>query len=85
MRFSRCFNCVSKNWLETEYVDRVKEYIPLKNGAYLVNVKDHDGADDNSVSNKVTSQPFLFGSLILSHSKRLMNDVISALDGFKNN
>ena len=46
-------------------------------------MKDHDGIDDNGVSKKVNSQPFQFGSLILSHSKRLMNDVILALDGFK--
>ena len=77
--------CVSENWMKTEYDDRVKEYIPLKDGNYLVNVKDHDGVDDNGVSKKVNSQPFQFGSLILLHSKRLMNDVILALDGFKNN
>ena len=47
-------------------------------------MKDHDGVDDNGVSKKVNSQPFQFGSLILLHSKRLMNDVILALDGFKN-
>ena len=71
--------------MKTEYDDRVKEYIHLKNGKYLVNVKDHDGVDDNGVSKKVNSQPFQFGSLMLSHSKRLMNDVIMALDCFKNN
>ena len=37
------------------------------------------------MSQKVNSQPFQFGSLILSHSKRLMNDVVLALDGFKKN
>ena len=77
--------CVSETWMKTEYDDRVKEYIPLKNGNYLVNIKDHDGVDDNGNSKKVNSQPFQFGSLILSHSKRLMNDVILALDGFRNN
>ena len=71
--------------MKTEYDDRVKEYIHLKNGKYLVNVKDHDGVDDNGVSKKVNSQPFQFGSLRLSHSKRLMNDVIMALDACKNN
>ena len=70
--------------METEYDDRVREYIPLKNRNYLVNVKDHDGVDDIGVSKKVNSQPFQFGSLTFSHSKRLMNDVILALDGFKN-
>ena len=52
--------CVSENWMKTEYDDRVKEYIPLKNGNYLVNVKDHNGVDDNGVSKKVNSQPFQF-------------------------
>ena len=32
---------------------------------------------------KINSQPCHFGSIILSYSKRLMNDVIIALDGFK--
>ena len=71
--------------MKTEDDDRAKEEIPLKNGNYLVNVKDHDGVQDNGASKKVNSQPFQFGSLKLSHSKRLMNDVILALDGFKNN
>ena len=70
--------------MKTNYDDRVKEYIPLKNEKYLVNIKDHDGVDDNGVSKQINSQPFQFESLILSHSKRLMNDVILALDGFKN-
>ena len=81
----KILKCVSKNWMETEYDDRVKEYIPLKNGNYLVNVEDHNGVEDHGVSKKINSQPFQFGSFILSHSKRLMNDVILALDGFKNN
>ena len=71
--------------MKTAYDDRVKEYIPQKNGNFLVNVKDHDGVDDNGVCKKVSSQTIQFGSLTLSHSKRLMNDVILALDGCKNN
>ena len=71
--------------MKTNYDDRVKENKPLKNGNYLVNVKDHDGVDDNGVSKKVNCQPFQFIALILSRSKRLMNDVLLALDGFKNN
>ena len=68
--------------MKTEYDDRVKENIPLKNGNYSVNLKDHDGVDDNGVSENVNSQPFQFGSLKLWHWKRLMTDVILALDGF---
>ena len=77
--------CVSGNWMKTTYDDRVKDFIPLKNENCLVNMKDHDGVDDIGVSKKINSQPFQFESLILSRSKRLMIDVILALDGFKNN
>ena len=34
---------------------------------------------------KINSQPCRLGSFILSHSKRLINDVILAKGGFKNN
>ena len=50
--------------MKTEYGDRVKEYIPLENGNYLVNEKDHDGVDDNGISKNLNSQPFQFGSPI---------------------
>ena len=76
--------CISENWMKTNYDDRVKEYIAFKTESFLVNIKDHDGVDDNGVSKKVNSQPYQFGSLILSLSKRLKNEVILALDGFKN-
>ena len=52
---------------------------------YLVKLQDHEGVDDNGHSKKINSQPCHLGSFILSHSKRLMNDVILAIDGFKNN
>ena len=70
--------------MKTNFDDRVKEYIPLKNESFLVNIQDHDCVDDNGVSKKIYSQTFQFGSLLLSHWKRLMNDVILASDSFKN-
>ena len=70
--------------MKTKYDDRVKEIITLKNGNHSVNVKDHDGVDDNSICEKINSQPFKFGSLILPHARRILNDGILALDGFKN-
>ena len=79
------YKCVTENWMNTEYDDRVKSYIPLENGNYMVNIVDHEGVDDNGISKQINSQPFQLGSMILSHSKRLMNDVILTLDGFKNN
>ncbi len=79
------YKCVTENWMNNEYDDRVKNYFPLENGNYMVNIVDHKGIDDNGISKKINSQPFHLGSLILSHSKRLMNDVVLTLDGFKNN
>ena len=51
----------------------------------MVTIKDKEGVDDEGISKKVNSQPCQLGSFILSHSKRLMNNVIFALNGFKNN
>ena len=79
------YKCVTQNWMKNEYDDSVIEWFPLKNGNIMVKIKAKEGVDDEGISKKVNSQPCQLGSFILSHSKRLMNDVISALDGFKNN
>ena len=79
------YKCVTQNWMKNEYDDSVVEWFPLKNGNNMVKIKDKEGVDDEGISKKVNSQPCQLGSFILSHSKRLRNDVILALDGFKNN
>ena len=71
--------------MKNEYDEYLIEWFPLRNDNIMVKIKDKEGVDDESISKKVNSQPCPLGSLILSHSKRLMNDVILALDGFKNN
>ena len=76
---------VSQHWMEREFDDLVKDWYPLDNGNFMVHIKDHEGVDDRGVSKKINSQPFHFGAEILSHSKRIMNDVILTIDGFKNN
>ena len=68
--------------MKTESDDRVKEEFPLKNGRIMAKLSDFDGVGDNGYSKKVNSQPCHLGSFILWHSKRLMNDVILASDGF---
>ena len=50
----------------------------------MVKLQDHDGVD-NGYSKKINSQPCHLGSFLLSHSKPLLNDVILAIDCFKNN
>ena len=65
--------------------DRDKEWFPLKNGNLIVKLEDDEGVDDFDQAKSVNTMPSLFGSFILSHSKRLMNDVIRQIDGFYNN
>ena len=74
---------LTQRWMKNEYYDLVKERFPLENGNIMVNVKDRDGFDDESLSRKKSSKLQL-ASLTLSHSKRLMNDVILSIDGSKN-
>ena len=62
--------------MKTGYDENVVELFPSKNENIMVEIKDHDGVDDNGYSKKITSQPCQMGSFILSHSKRLTDDVI---------
>ena len=61
------------------------EWFPLEKDNIMVKLKDNEGIDDNGISKKVNSQPCHLGSFILSHLKRLLNDVILCLDEFRNN
>ena len=71
--------------MRENFDDRVKEWFPLKNGNLIVKIEDDEGVDDFDKAKSVNTMPSLFGSYILSHSKRLMNDVIKKIDGFYNN
>ena len=64
---------------------RVKEWFPLKNNNFLVKLEDDEGVDDFDKTKSINTMPSHFGNNILSHSKRLMNDVIKQIDGFYNN
>ena len=70
--------------MKIDYDNRVIEWLPLKYNNIMVKIADHEGVDDNGYSKKSNSQPCQVGASILSQSKRLMNDVIIALDRFKN-
>ena len=50
----------------------------------MVVIADHEGVDYSGYSKKINSQSCHLGAFILSHSEKLLNDVIIALDGFKN-
>ena len=76
--------CVTENWMKEYFDDRVKEWFPLRNGNLIVKLEDDEGVDDYDKAKSVNTMPSHFGSYILSHSKRLMNDVIKKIDGFYN-
>ena len=71
------FKCVTENWMRENFDDRVKEWFPLKNGNLMVKLQSDEGVDDYDKAKSVNTTPFHFGSFILSHSKRIMNDVNS--------
>ena len=80
------YKCVTENWMKKKnFDDRVKEWFPVKNGNLIVKFEDDEGVDDFDKSKSVNTMPSHFGSSILSHSKRLMNDVFREIDGFYSN
>ena len=79
------YRCVTENWMKENFNDRVKEWFPLKNGNLIVKLEDDEGVDDFDKAKSINTMPSHFGSCILSHSKRLMNDVIGQINGFYSN
>ena len=71
--------------MENEYDGSVVERFLLNNGNIMVKIKGKEGVADGGISKNCNSQPCYLVTFILSHSKRLWNDVIITLDGFKNN
>ena len=73
--------------MKENFDDRVKEWFPLKNGILIVKLQDDEGVDDFNIAKAINTMPSHFGSNILSHSKRLMNNVIviNQIDGFFTN
>ena len=62
--------------MKENFDDTVKEWFPSKNVNLLLKLEDDEGVDDFDNAKSVNTMPSHFGSNILSHSKRLMNDVI---------
>ena len=79
------YKCVTENWMKENFDDRVKEWFPLKNGNLIVKLEDDEGVDDYDKAKSINTMPSHFGSSILSHSKRLMNDVFREINGFYSN
>ena len=77
--------CVTENWMRENFDDRSKEWFPLKNHSFIIKLEDDESVDDFDKAKSVNTMPSPFGSYILSHSKRLMNDVFREIDGFYSN
>ena len=71
--------------MRENFDDRVKEWFPLKNGNLIVKLEEDEGVDDYNKAKSINTMPSHFGSYILSHSKRLLNDVFHEIDAFYNN
>ena len=72
------YKCVTETWLRKIFDDRVKEWFPLKDGNLLVKIE----VDDYNKAKSINTLPSQFESFILSHSKRLMNEVFRVIGGF---
>ena len=79
------YKCFTENWMRENFDNRVKEWFPIKNGNLIVKLEDDEGVDDFDKAKSINTMPSHFGSYILSHSKRLMNNVIKQINGFYNN
>ena len=77
------FCCKTENWMKTEYDERVKDYWKLPNGEYIVQLSLDEGID-GEIDNENT-MPSQLGAFILSNSKRIMNNFVEVIDGFKTN
>ena len=71
--------------MKENFDDRVKEWFPLKNGNLIVKLQDDEGVDGFDKAKSINTMPSHFGSCILSHSKRLMKDIIKQINGFYSN
>ena len=79
------YKCVTETWMSENFGDSFKEWFLLKNGNLIVELQDDEGVDDYDKANSINTMPSHFGSYFLSHSKRLMNDVIEQIGFFYNN
>ena len=74
------FACKSEMWMETEYVERVKDDWKISNINYIVKMIDDKGFEDEV--KKINTMPLHLGAFVLSNSKRIMNNFIHAINGF---
>ena len=67
----------------SEYDERVLDYQKINYGNYIVKLKDDEGLEDEV--KKVNTLPLQLAVVILSNSKRIMNNFIHAIGRFYTN
>ena len=77
------YQCKSEIWMMTEYDEQVLDYQKIKDGNYIVKMKDDGGLQDEV--KKVKTMPLQLGPFVLSNSKRNMNNLIHAIVRFYSN
>ena len=76
------YKCVTETWMMENFNDRVKEWFPLNNGKIIAKLEDDEGVDIYDKAKSTNTMPSHFSSCVLSHSKRLVNDVNKQIGGF---
>ena len=71
--------------MRENFDDRVEEWFPLKNGNFIVKSEDDECVDDYDKAKSKNTRPSHFGSYILSHSKRLMDNFIKQIGSYCKN
>ena len=75
--------CKSEMWMMTEYDERVLDYRKINYGIFIVRLRNDEGLQDET--KKVNPMRLHLGAFVLSNSKRFMNNIIHAIDGFYSN
>ena len=70
-------------WMQTEYDERVKYYWKISGINYIVKMIDDKGLEDEI--KKINTMPLHLGAFVLSNSKRIMNNLKHAINGFYTN
>ena len=65
--------------MKENFDNRVKDWFFFKNGNIIVKIEADEGVDGYDREKPINTMPSHFGSCNLSHSKRLMNDVINQI------
>ena len=61
------FKCVTVNWMRENYVDRVREWWPMRNGKLIVESEDDSGVDDQQIAKSFIQMPCHLDNYISSN------------------